>query len=455
MNPLSLRGALAGALALLLLTPVVSGQAGGVVVYKADAAWLDAETRIAPAYVTVRDGEIQAVSARAPRGGRTVELAGTLAAGFVDAWSGLLPGDLLAGNGGPGDEQVRDGLPVDLAGADPQLAARVAAARAAGVAAAYLPARGSGLQRGLGTTVVFSANDLPTPAGLEGVDMATGSGRGEGVAALTDAGALTEALVQAETYREAREDWEEKLEKHAKDLEEYAKKLDEYVAKKAKGDKEKKDGGGAPGQDEGDKKDGNGKTESGPPKRPERPKEPSRNAERELLLRVLDGELPLRVHLGQAHELRELIAIKERFELDRVIAVGAEEADLLARELAAAEIAVVLAVAPQHGSRAAAERSLAVRYRRLTDAGVEVALASGGSDGAQGLLLLRAGELIAAGADPAAVWASLTEIPARLLGLEGSHGRIARGARAELVLFQGASPFDASAPFEALPGGRR
>ena len=63
--------------------------------------------------------------------------------------------------------------------------------------------------------------------------------------------------------------------------------------------------------------------------------------------------------------------------------------------------------------------------------------------------MLRAGELIAAGADVDEVWAALTTIPARLLGLSKRAGRLVDGATASVILFEGSSPFDASATFRS------
>jgi imidazolonepropionase-like amidohydrolase len=109
---------------------------------------------------------------------------------------------------------------------------------------------------------------------------------------------------------------------------------------------------------------------------------------------------------------------------------------------------VILQVMPDHHAEGANQRSLASRYSRLHEAGVQIALASGGAEGAELLLLARAGELVAEGVDQDAVWASLTTIPAELLGL-ADYGRLTSGKSATMVLFGGSSPFDASASFKA------
>jgi len=79
-----------------------------------------------------------------------------------------------------------------------------------------------------------------------------------------------------------------------------------------------------------------------------------------------------------------------------------------------------------------------------------VALAGGPGPGAEQALLLHAGRIVAAGAPAEEVWASLTTVPARILGLTATHGRLARGARADLLVFAGNTPFDFSAPLRAL-----
>jgi imidazolonepropionase-like amidohydrolase len=94
----------------------------------------------------------------------------------------------------------------------------------------------------------------------------------------------------------------------------------------------------------------------------------------------------------------------------------------------------------------AGDGKLAADFKAYQKAGVSVALGSGGRDLGPMLLTL-AGELIAEGVDQDAVWKSLTSTPADLLGLGGKAGAVQRGASGSMILFGGASPFDASAPF--------
>ncbi len=432
------------AAASLLAVPVLLAFAGarplraqegpGAVLIEADAAWIEPGSVIEPAWILVRDGRQVWVGRRPPqeaRNARRVRWEGTVAPALVDAWSGLLPADLAAARDSRPYLAVRDALPADLPGADPELAARARAQRAAGVSAVWLGLPRSGLHRGRGTAAVLGAADLPVAAGREALEFQLGGRSDVSGKRLADAERFAALLEQALDYRDQREELPEKLEKYAQDLEDWKKKLEEYAGRK----KELEEKG-----------DSEGLKKLKEPQRPARPQPPARNPWFEQVLRGLDGELAFRVEANDLYDLRRLLEIREEHDLELVV-VGGREADLLAEELAEAEVPVVLPVAANALPPAQEGRSLVERYRRLVEAGVEVALASGGSGTGAGLLLIRAGELVAGGADPEAVWASLTTIPARLLGLEEGHGRLGRGRAGDLLLFQGRSPFDASRPF--------
>ncbi|TAH38060.1 MAG: hypothetical protein EYC70_05400 [Planctomycetota bacterium] len=480
----TVRGAVLAVLAVLpslalLLTqnpPAPAGK-GQRVTLQADAAWIEPGRRIAPAFVVVEDGKVQAVSSTQPRqAGTLVVLKGTLAPAMVDAWSRLVPADLLADGHPLPYQSVAASLPADLPGADPALAARVAGAIRSGVGAAWLSGGAPLLQRGLATPAAFSAHDLPVAAGQEALEFALGSARfPDSAAAVLELERFAELLESAKALREAREEHLEKMEKYQKDLEEYHKKLDEYIKKKEEADKagKKEEGGGqkegaqeqkqeapqeggargrageAGARARGGEAPKEAEKKDGPPKRPERPKEPERDPAKELVLAALDREYPVRVEAHSSAEIRRLLELKRAHGFDLVL-VGGSEADWVGAELAAEDVPVVLAAVPQHHGEADAERSFARRYLALRRAGVPVALGSGGADGAQALLSLRAGEIVAAGGDPDDVWAALTTVPARILGLSGTHGSLRSGAAAVFVLFEGASPFDASAPFRGL-----
>jgi len=440
--------------------PAWQGAGNGIFLVKADAAWVGPGRRLEPAYVLVQGGRILALASRRPRrAGRLIEVPGTLAPGLVDAWSTLVPNNMMGNRHSATLERVAESLPADAQGFDPGLSARVSAARRAGLAAAWLSPPGGGLERGRGTAVTFSENDLPRPGGREALEVSLGN--------LIQVEQLGDRLKAAGDLRDAREDYQEKLEKYRKDLEAYQKKLEEFLTKngkkngktetKGKGSgKESPSRAGDPGQEKNkDHGNGNGKgKEKTPPgpKRPRPPREPGRNPGLDLLLRVLDREIPLRVRVDRAGDIQRLLDLRKEYGFDLVL-VGGGEADLVADRLADAEVPVILAAAspamkPRPG------RSFAARFLTLRKAGVQVAIASGGGEGPEALLLLRAGEAVAAGADPEDVWASLTSVPARLLGLEKTYGTLHPGAAAEFLLFEGSSPFDASKPLHGFRPGK-
>lgn len=409
-------------------------------VIRADAAWLTPTERISPAFVGVDRGRIEWVArenrAEGRRGllarpaPRVIERKGTLAPGIVDAWSRMAPSDLALERRDVALRRLKDALPLQRAGEDGGLVAQVLAARDAGIAATYFAA-GSGFRAGVGTAVGFSGFQLPFALGREALDCSVAGGTSYAVQDLAD------AFGEAADWRESLDDHREKMEQYDKDLAEYRKKFDEYAKKKAEaGDKPAADG------------DKSGEKKDEAPKRPERPKAPKPSAERDLLFEAMDGKVAVRVAADDPADVRRLIALKEEHRLELVI-LGGWWADEVAHELAAAQVPVVLVALPDHHADRFPERSLLTRWRALRAAGVEVALASGGGAAEQSRLLDHAGALVAGGEDPAAVWAALTEVPARILGIEEQYGALRAGASASMINFEGSSPFDASAAFQA------
>jgi imidazolonepropionase-like amidohydrolase len=74
---------------------------------------------------------------------------------------------------------------------------------------------------------------------------------------------------------------------------------------------------------------------------------------------------------------------------------------------------------------------------RLHESGARVALSSGSSTRAPGALRLALALAVATGLPPEFAVPAVTQHPASALGVEGSVGRIARGLRADLLLFDG------------------
>ena len=418
---------------------------GGTVLFF-DEAWLAEGEVLAPAFIVVAGGKIQSVSSEPPqaRGLKTVKVGGVVTAGMVDAWSGLLPSGLVGSNQRPNSLQVVDQLPADVRGADPHLANRVKYARSMGIEAVYLGSGFGQLRLGLGTPAVFSAHQLPVAEGAGQLDVCMGSARSGGFSMEGQTEELFTQFSSAESLRDKIEGHEEKMTKYEEDLEKHKEAMTKYAEKKKAAEKE---GEGAPEADAKDqnaqgKGKGTGKKE-GPPKAPKRPKVPHATQHDLWMLEALAGERRVRVQAHSVYDILRLIELKEKYSLD-VVLVGGSNADLVAEELHSADIPVVLVATAQHGARTQAARSLHARYSALRDADVAVALASGGGDGNQALLLMRAGSLVAQGADSADVWASLSSVPAALLALPDV-GTLQAGQPAHFLHFPGNGPFDATA----------
>jgi hypothetical protein len=411
----------------------------------ADSAWLADGRVLSPAYITLTKGVITRISSREPQAQKTllgsgpkpkiIKVDGTLAAGVVDAWSSVLPAEIRLDRRPLPFSKVADGLPIQVEGADPALAAAVAAQRSAGVSAAYIGRADGNLMRGLGVPAGFSAHDLPYLEGHEFLDLmvagdALGVQRG-----ITD---LNTLFSEAVDYRDSVDEYQEKLETYEESLKKYQEELDKFV------EEQKKEEG-----KEGDAKaEGNGekeKKEKKRPKRPKRPNSPVSTTARNLVLDAIDGKIAVRVQVESAAGIRAAIALQEEHNLNMML-VGGGEAVQCRFELAAAGIGVVLDVNRVHTKSNG--QSFIDQFQQLLDAEVDVALSSGGRNLGP-MLLAYAGEMIAQGADADAVWAALTSTPARMLGMASNFGQINRGCSGSMILFGGNSPFDASASFQA------
>ena len=440
---------------LLFSVPAVAQETGysRTYVIHADGAWVGPGIYLEPAYIQITDGRVAWVSEEDRRREgknmlgqptaktKMISVSGILAPGLVDAWSSYAPADFQAERSPSDTRRVEDSLPLQVALADPVLYAQVMAARSAGVSATYMAGGRSGLRRGVGTAVEFTALDLPLKAGREALDFAVGSAATPGFERTYQSEELWIAFEEARTWRTSWEDYDEEVEKYAEKLEKYQEQLAKYITEKKEWDEK---------QEAKDSPAGEGEEEDKEPKAPKRPKlaqKPDSSVARDLLLDAMDGATQVRVIADRVRDIRQVIKLKKEFGLDLVL-LGAYDADFLAEELAAAEIAVILPVVQDHHATPDPERSFAKRYLALRDAKVTVAIASGGSDGAQFMLPIRAGEIVAAGGSQEDVWASLTTVPAKILGLS-DYGTLHSGMSATMILFEGASPFDASAPFKA------
>ena len=173
----------------------------------------------------------------------------------------------------------------------------------------------------------------------------------------------------------------------------------------------------------------------------------------EALLRVLDGIVPLVVHVERASDILTVLNLRRDYPKLKLVLTGVSEGWIVAREIAAARVPVIAAaladLPAQFESLGATESNVG----RMRAAGVQAALASTGNNGGEHNLRQYAGNLVAITKVPGhtgLTWgqalASITSGPAAALGMDGEIGSLRAGRRADVVLWDGDPLEIASAP---------
>lgn len=318
--------------------------------------------------------------------------------------------------------------------------------------------------------------------------------------------ARVKALGELRKQWQAAKDYRESLEQYDEDLEEYEKKIKERAEKEAKGGKDEKKGaetksvepakkkkngagggkrrrGKKPGvrddtaedalaaedaedagrehsaerrprgrrRGRGEKPSGDAAEKKDKDKKDgiKKPKEPKKNRGHDVLLRVIDGELPWIVEAHRPQDILNVLEIAAEFEL-RLILCGASGAHHVAQKLAEAEVPVILGP-PRESMRfeRGPRRYDAVGAADvLRAAGVEIYLASTAGDTTRHLALSAAAR-VSAKFDSDAVLSTITSRAAALFGLEERLGRIAKGMEADFVIWS-AHPFSPGARAERV-----
>lgn len=364
---------------------------------------------------------------QAPDGAQVIEGA-VVCAGFIDPWSSLGITPL-----GARDERT-DASTLSLDAFDPWRDFERSRALQAGVVATRIQAGEEGDIAGLGAVVSTApGTDLDAltilgDSNLAATIGATDRGRAADVfdrIGQVDklAGELHDGLDYAEEvakYERELAEWEAAIAKKEAEL--------EKDFKKAKKDREK--------AIEKAEEDGKEHKEE-KYKEDKKPSPPRYDAEKEVLARVANGEVPLVVHAHRAAELRELLATTREYKRLRMIVAGATEALVVADELAARHIPVLLWPVPLGTQRPdewdGHDLGLA---GRLAEKGVTVLLGSGGTDDAHDLPLL-ARLAIGHGLDREDAFAALTYEAARAFDVADQLGSVARGRRADLLILDG------------------
>jgi Amidohydrolase family len=157
-------------------------------------------------------------------------------------------------------------------------------------------------------------------------------------------------------------------------------------------------------------------------------------AGREALTRYLTGGRVV-FQVDRAADILGVVTFAERNGMKPVI-LGGNEAWLVAKELAKANVPVILNPLddlPLDFDRLASTLENAARLQR---AGVRIAFSSGDTPQAR-LVRQLAGNAVAHGLPWESALAAITSTPADIFGLGATHGRIAVGRSADLVLWSG------------------
>jgi imidazolonepropionase-like amidohydrolase len=172
-------------------------------------------------------------------------------------------------------------------------------------------------------------------------------------------------------------------------------------------------------------------------------KEPKRDEK--IINALLAGDKPLIAYADRATDLLELLKLKAEFNLDLVIAGGAD-AILISDQLAKAEVPVIFGALDNLPSSFDSLHSSLKNTAKLTQAGIKIALAI---NDAHNLYQLRfeAGNAVANGLTKAQALASVTANVADVFNIDA--GRIAVGKRADLVLWS-ADPFELSSKVDKM-----
>lgn len=172
----------------------------------------------------------------------------------------------------------------------------------------------------------------------------------------------------------------------------------------------------------------------------------------EALLPVAQGKVPLLVHVHRAADITMILKVAREEGL-KLILEGAEEGWLVADQIAAAHVPVIL---DSEANLPASFETLASRLdnaARLEKAGVLIAIEGARNWGNVRQARFNAGTAVANGLPYAAAVASITVNPAKMFGADGDFGVLAPGRAGDLVIWDGDPLEVTSAPVAVLVNG--
>jgi imidazolonepropionase-like amidohydrolase len=167
-------------------------------------------------------------------------------------------------------------------------------------------------------------------------------------------------------------------------------------------------------------------------------------ADADALVQVINGITPLFVRVDRAADIVNVLKLGQEFPALKLVLVGVTEGWLVARELAAAKVPVL--VSPLTDLPSSFEQLGATQSNagRLSDAGVAVSVGVFDDDDAHkmGYATQYAGNLVGLARLPGAsgltwdqAFASISSAPARAVGMEGSIGSLRPGRVGDVVMW--------------------
>lgn len=158
-------------------------------------------------------------------------------------------------------------------------------------------------------------------------------------------------------------------------------------------------------------------------------------ADLEALQPVLEGDVPVVVLLDRVSDIQAALHLVQRFDI-RLIVVGGAEAWMMADELAAADVAVVLNAQANLPSSFENLNATLANAARLDAAGVTIAITDNGTHNPRNVTQ-SAGIAVANGLPWERALAAITINPAQIFGQEGVCGSLEPGKDADLVVWDG------------------
>lgn len=169
--------------------------------------------------------------------------------------------------------------------------------------------------------------------------------------------------------------------------------------------------------------------------------------------RAVRGQQLILISAHRASDLRLVMDLKQENPNLNLAIVGADEGWIVADELAAADIPVIIDPFQNLPASFSQLGATSRNAERLIAAGVPTAFSYLGDNGHQARLVLQsAGNAAANGVGFDDAMAAMTTVPAEIFGVEGS-GTIARGSTADLVIWDGDPLEITSAPIAVFIDG--